>query len=129
MANTLKSANVVPVSGLYLVPRSAHKVPAEITIAKRQVFPPLTSRRRLTAEERQCAQICLSAGAVHFFGIQRAFPEYGLEALCLFTGRLGSCLALPLSQLSIETVRRKLGLHDRDNKRVGDFVARLDSKS
>lgn len=68
----------------------------------------VASRRQASEQERRCEQICLRAGARHFFGIQRAFPRYGLEALCLFAGPRGSCLALPLTQLSEEAVRRVL---------------------
>lgn len=60
----------------------------------------------------RCEQICLDAGA-HFLGIQKAEPEHGLEALCMFIDSHGSCVAVKMSEVCVETVRLALAESER----------------
>jgi hypothetical protein len=70
-----------------------------------------------TEEESLCALTCALAGA-RFTGIQKAAPEVGLKALCLFNCPACSTLAVPVDELMAERVRYEIY---RSNLRFAGF--------
>lgn len=72
-----------------------------------KVVSPMNAEMLEGFQAVRCEQICLAAGA-RFLGIQKANPEQSLEALCMFADLHGSCLAVKMSEVSVEAVRLAL---------------------
>jgi hypothetical protein len=64
-------------------------------------------RRGLKPEDMLYVEICVAAGA-RYRGVQRGYPEYGLEPRILFDDAYGSSLCLTPEKFTLENVRRRL---------------------